>query len=751
MSLPHIQQHDSNDCAVACVASVCAYYGKEVTIVKLRELLGTDILGTTINGIHDALGTLGFEKRVVRIDRASFESPFTLPAIAHIVRSDGTSHFVVIYRINPKKQAVTIMDPAEERIIKKNIDDFHKDFDGIIIMMVPNSEFKPSKAKSNSIITNFINLIKPNKKLFIIALVASVILTIFGVLLSLFNKVLVDEIIPYHQEHQLLIFAIGLCFVIITNAILSYVRQYVLIYLSLKIDIPMMLGYFKHIFHLPMKFFASRKAGDMMTRYQDAGVVKNILTNTALSAIIDVMLVIIVGIILFFMEWHMFLVVLLIAALSALLIFIFKAPYKKINKESMEQGARVGGYLVENLNGVETIKVNASEDHVMERIETEYIKSTKIGFRGAKLSNVQGLCSSIVSGVGNLAVTVVGGYLALTGEITLGTMFAFMALSDYFVSPISRLVSMQLSIQEAHISLTRLGEIYDVEEEDELEDSHDSEVVENGISDISMKNVTFRYGSRAPVLNDVSIDFPSGKKVALVGRSGSGKTTISKLLLKFYLPEDGSITVNHKDIKDIDAFALREKIGCIPQSIQTFSGSIRDNILIGNPRANQGDLDRACRLSGCDEFVERLPKTYDTVLDETGGGLSGGEKQRIAIARALVKKPSFVIMDEATSSMDFLTEQRILDTIYNKFRNTSMLIIAHRLSTIRWCDMIYVMDKGTVIEKGTHDELLKKNGEYAAMWNEQMCLTTKNIYADSDEEEPVEKEQPSNGDEIEYN
>ena len=761
VNYPHIRQHDSNDCAVACVASICAYYGKEVTIVKLRELLGTDILGTSIKGIADALGKLGFENRAVRIDREGFESDFTLPAIAHIIRSDGTSHFVVMYRISggKKKQTVTLMDPAEEKITKKSVDEFYRDFDGIIVMMIPNSEFHPSKNKSTSIYANFINLIKPHKKIFILSIAASVILTIFGIVLSIFNKILIDEIIPYHESHQLLLFAIGLVLVVITKAVLEYVRQLVLIHLSIKIDIPMMLGYFKHIFHLPMNFFASRKTGDMITRFQDAGVVKNIFTEVALSAIIDVGLVIISGVILFFMDWHLFLIIVALSILSAVLIFTFKAPYKKLNKEAMEQGARLGGHLVENISGVETVKVNASEDYVMDKIEAEYIKSAKIGFKSAKLSTVQNSLSSVLYGLGNLALLITGGFLAINGEITLGTLIAFISLADFFISPINRLVGLQLRIQEAGISLTRLGEIYDVEEEEETEKDSDSAVISGGITTVSVENVSFRYGSRPLTLKNISLDIPQGHKIAMVGRSGCGKTTLSKLLLKFYLAEEGIIKINGKDIKDIDAFALREQIGCIPQSIQMFSGSIRENIVIGNPHASIGDLESACRLAGCDEFVRRLPKNYDTFLDENGGGLSGGEKQRIAIARVLVKKPSFIIFDEATSSMDFLTEQHILDTIYNKLSRTSMMIIAHRLSTIRKCDRIYVMENGSIVEQGTHAELLSMGGIYARMWNEQMCLTDLDAAPSAEQNrEPVSPGSPVSftnnqvsGDDIEYN
>ncbi|MDR3206357.1 MAG: peptidase domain-containing ABC transporter [Candidatus Methanoplasma sp.] len=744
MKVQVVEQHDSSDCAAACVASVCAFYKKEISIVKLRELLGTDAAGTTVKSIGDSLSKLGFETRTAAVGEEAFAEGFTLPAIARIVRDDGTAHFVVISKI--KRRKIKYMDPAFDRIQKKKPKEFHKDFDGTLVLMVPDNNFVRSKEGAKSVFSGFTSLLKPHMKLFTVAIAASVLLTVFGIVMSVFNKVLIDEIIPYSQDRQLMLYALILAIVTVTQVALSAFRQHTVLYLSQKIDIPLMLGYFRHIFKLPMNFFASRKTGDILTRFQDAGVVQSILTNIALTVIIDVSMVAIVGVILYTMNASLFGIVILLVIVNAVLIFVFKGPYKKLNKRSMEQGARLNSQIIESLNGIETVKTNSAENRVMEKIETEYIKALRIGFGGGVLSNIQGSISGIAGGFGSLWLMVMGGLMVINGGTTLGTLVAFSSLAGFFTDPINRLVSLQLSIQEAGISLNRLAEIYDVKEEEELEAGKDGSALLGGVGTIEIDNVTFRYGSRQPILKGISMTIPKGEKVAIVGRSGCGKTTLSKLLLKFYVPEEGTITFNGSEIRDADAFSLRERIGCVPQNVQLFSGSINDNILIGKPDASPGEIAAACRLSGCDEFLRRLPAGCNTFLDENGGGLSGGEKQRIAMARAIVKRPEFIILDEATSNMDFITEQEIYDTIFDKLDDTTMLIIAHRLSTIRRCDSICVMEGGRIVETGAHDELLEKGGKYAELWNSQVGTPA----ATPKKRKRAGSERRTEGDEIEY-
>jgi ATP-binding cassette, subfamily C, bacteriocin exporter len=711
-----VKQYDITDCAAACLATVCMYYKKEITITKLRDILGTDIKGTTLLGLEDGAKKLDFDTRAIRVDKIAFKEKYTLPAIAHVITKEGLTHFVIIHKI--KNDNVIILDPAKGKE-KKTIDEFFESFDGVLLLLVPNNEFNVGKIKGQGILSKFVKLLLPQKSLFIYSIITSFILTVLGIASAFFNKILMDEILPYSLKNQLNIFVIGFLVLGITQIGLGAIRQHMLLYLSQKIDIPLLLGYFKHVYKLPMKFFSTRKVGDILTRFSDAFTIKNILTSVSLSLIMDIVLATVSASILYIMNQKLFIVILVITIISAALIYIFKGPYKKINLEQMEASARLNSHIIESLRGVETIKVNAAEEKSVEKLEIEYIKNLRIAFKEGVLSNIQGSISGVVSTIGNLALMYIGARMIMDGDITLGSLMAFSTLSGYFMDPIGRLISLQLSIQEAGISLKRISEIYEVEKEQEENDIEKIKL-ENIDGDIELNNITFRYGSRSPVLKDVTIKIPRGKKVALVGESGSGKTTISKLLLKYYIPEEGKINISGYNIEELDLYNLRENIAYVPQNVELFSGSIKENITLGRPNASYGEIKMACESSGCSEFIERLPGKYGTFLEEAGGGLSGGEKQRIAMARALIKKPKFLILDEATSNLDFISEAKIFDTLFRKGKNITMLIIAHRLSTVRDCDIIYVMDKGKVVEEGDHESLLKKKGYYYKLYISQV-------------------------------
>lgn len=709
-----VKQQDATDCAAACLATVCMYFKKEITITKLRDILGTDIKGTTLKGLEDGAKRLGFDTRAIRVDKESFVTKYTLPAIAHLITKEGLSHFVVIHKVNKKK--VVILDPAKG-IRKESIDEFFKSFDGVLLLLIPNNDFSVEKERKESILSKFIKILLPQKSLFVYSIIASVILTVLGIASSFFNKILMDEILPYSLKNELLVFTIGFIIIGLTQTLITAIRQQMLLYLSQKINISLLLGYFKHVYKLPMKFFSTRKVGDILTRFRDASTIQNILTSVTLSLIIDVVLAVVSAVILYIMNSTLFIVVLILTLISAVLIYIFKRPYKTINLQQMEAEARLNSHIIESLKGIETVKVNAAEDKNLVKLEEEYVKNLKIAFKEGVLSNVQGSISSVISTVGNLVLMYIGATMVIDGNITLGSLMAFTSLTGYFMGPIGRIISLQLSIQEAGISLKRISEIYEVDKEQESSDKIDLEKVEG---DITLDNVTFRYGSRTPVLKDVSIKIPKGKKVALVGESGSGKTTISKLLLKYYTPEEGKINISGYDIEELDIYSLRRKIAYVPQSIELFSGSIKDNVTLGVENYTYQDVKYACEAAGCNTFIEKLPAKYDTFLEEAGGGLSGGEKQRLALARAFIKKTNFLILDEATSNLDFISEAKVYDTLFVKGKNMTMLIIAHRLSTIRNCDIIYVLDKGKVVEEGTHEELLKKKGYYYKLYISQV-------------------------------
>ena len=766
MRYTYVRQHDTTDCAAASLAMVCLHYKKEITITRLRDMMGTDMKGTNLVGLQKAANELGFNTAAVRVDRENFLSDFTLPCIAQVITDQGLTHFVVVFKKTTIKDDdarrkhvqqeeerkadtskkykcrdyVIIGDPAKD-LEKISLDQFYKNFTGVMLLLNPTAEFKGGKPKKSgasvngtrtdengkvekaekgSMFKRYLNLLLPQKKLFFYAILSSVILTAIGIVSTVFNKALMDEVLPYGLKSLLITLILVFSVVNLTSNLLSTVREWILIFLSIRIDIPLMLGYFEHVYKLPMKFFATRKTGEITTRYSDASTIKSVFTNIALSIVMDVVMAVGVGIVLFRMNSSLFSLTLFSTVLSLLLVIIFKQPYKRINEESMQQSAMLNSQMIESLRGIETIKCNACEDRELEALEREYIKSLKISLRSSKISTGQSLVSTVISTLLNMVTTYVGIMQVLNGELTLGGYMAFTTLSSYFTSPVSDLIGMQMSIQEAQISMKRLTEIMDYESEQSEDEEHtEMEQIEG---DIEFKDVTFRYGNRNPALNHVSFTIPKGQKVALVGSSGSGKSTITKLLLKYYEPESGEIDVNGININEYTNASVRRAISYVPQNVELFSKTLFENIRISRPDATMDQVKEAAKKADAHEFIRKLPLQYNTYLEEAGNGLSGGEKQRIALARAFLKDSNLYILDESTSSLDFGTENTIFDMIYNQLADKSMLIVAHRLSTVRDCDQILVMDHGEIVERGTHDELLAKKGKYYELWNLQQGI-----------------------------
>lgn len=713
MKYTFVKQFDSTDCAAACLAMVCLHYKKETSISKLRDMMGTDLKGTNLIGLSKCAEELGFVSQSIRVDREGFLSDFTLPCIANVITKEGLSHFVVIFK--KSKNRVVVGDPAKD-LIRITIDEFYQQFTGVLVVLKPTDAFRPGKEKTGTMFSRYVSLLLPHKRLFAAAIVASLMITVLGIVSSLFNKILMDEILPYRQENTLLLMVLVFTGVSLVSAIVSFERQYVLLYLSQKIDIPLMLGYFKHVFKLPMKFFATRKTGDIITRFSDAGTIKNVFTGIALSVILDVGMALISGVVLFNINAKLFAIIVFMTVLSILLVLSFKPIYKKLNEQQMQQAAILNSEIIEGLRGVETIKGNANEDMELEHIEREYIRSLRIGMREGKTTAVQSLISELIGTIGNMVMVYVGIKAVIAGDMTLGTYMAFSTLASYFTNPVSNLVGMQLQIQEAQISMKRLSEILDADPETDADDLVD---IGGNIGDIEVQNVTFRYGNRQPALRNISFSIPKGEKVALVGSSGSGKSTMAKLLLKYYEPEQGGITIDGVDINECSNASLRNAISYVPQNIELFSKSIFENIRASKPNATLNEVKEAAKKADAHDFIRKLPGQYGTYLEEAGNGLSGGEKQRIVLARALLKNSDFYILDESTSSLDFATENTIFDMIYNKLKDKSMLIIAHRLATIKECDCILVLSNGEIVERGTHRQLLEQQGEYYRLWEMQ--------------------------------
>lgn len=707
-----IKQHDITDCGAACLATVSKQYGLSTSITKIREVAGTDKMGTNAYGMVKAAEQLGFTAKAVKGNQEAFFSEFPLPAIAHVVVDGTLLHYVVIHKITKKE--VVIADPAKG-IVKKTPEEFFKEWTGILILLVPAQTFQKGKETKN-IFERFWGLLLPQKRLVLHIFVASLLITLLGILGAFYFQFILDDILPAGIVKTLHIISVGVILLNLFSVLLGVMRSQLLVYLSQKLDIALLLGYYDHVLKLPMNFFGTRKVGEIISRFQDASSIRDAISNATLTVMIDTIMVVAGGLILFFKNKVLFAIAFFMVLLYAILVFAFNRPYKKANEKQMEDNAQLTSYLVESLNGIQTVKAFNGEQTVQTETEFKFIRLLKSIFKLSCIGNAQEGLKSFVEAIGGIVILWVGAYSVLQGNMTIGSLISFNALLVYFLDPIKNLINLQPTLQTAMVASDRLGEILDLEiEKDAAQQRKVAPASLQG--NISIRDISFRYGTRQLVLDKFSMEIEKGQRIAIVGESGAGKTTIAKLLLNLYQYEAGTITIADYALPDLQLECLREKIAYIPQETFLFSGTIMENLTFGLENPNMEEVIRCAQMAQIHDFVNSLPLRYETHLDENGSNLSGGQRQRIAIARAMLKKPDILILDEATSNLDAVTEKAIQETLDSYSGGMTTIIIAHRLSTIRSCDKIFVMEKGRIVESGSHEELLQKeNGYYRGLY-----------------------------------
>ena len=709
-----IRQHDISDCAAACIASISRYYKLTIPLSQIREKAGTDKEGTTVFGTVKALTELGFTAKGMKGDRKAFFSKFPLPCIAHVLTPEGFTHFVVIYKITRRK--IIVADPGKG-VVTYSPGKFFKMWTGVLIILIPSQSFQAGEVKQTTI-SKFFTLLIPQWRLLSGVFAVSVILTFLGILSSFYFKLMMDDILPNQLEKTLIYISIGVIALYVFREILNFFRAHLLIYLGQRLDLNLIFSYYQHVMNLPLSFFGSRRIGEITSRFTDADKVRDAISSTVLTVMIDPLMVIGGGAILFAQSRFLFGITLVMTVLDAAIIFLFNKPLRRINEKTMESNAQLSSYMIESLNGAELVKAYNAEDKVTYKSEGLFVKLLKNVFKNRFLNNVQGGLASLISGVGGVIILWAGASSVLKGQMTVGEMLTFNALLSYFTGPIQSLINLQPQMQTAIVAANRLGEILDLPAEDKQTGANKLKPDLRG--DIVFNNITFRYGSRAAVINNLTLIIPKAYKVALVGESGSGKTTLAKLIMKFYTAEKGEILINGCNINDIDVNHLRQRVAYISQSVFLFSGSIIENMRYVSENADMGQIIEACKMARAHDFINQLPLRYETRLEENGGNLSGGQRQRLSIAQAILKSPDIIIMDEATSNLDSITEKAIEKVIYELTGEIPVLMIAHRLSTIMRCDYIYVMDKGEIIEAGPHNELMARRGYYFNLWKDQI-------------------------------
>ena len=708
-----VPQIDARDCGVAALASIAKFYGSDFSLAHLRELAKTNKEGTTALGIVKAANEMGFETRPVQADKTLFDmSDVPYPFIVHVNKEGKLQHYYVVYQT--KKDYLIIGDPDPSvKITKMSKERFFSEWTGVAIFLAPKPSYQPHKDKKNGLLS-FLPLIFKQKSLIAYIVLSSLLVTIINIGGSYYLQGILDEYIPNQMKSTLGIISIGLIITYILQQAMSFSRDYLLTVLSQRLSIDVILSYIRHIFELPMSFFTTRRTGEIISRFTDANSIIDALASTILSLFLDVSILILVGGVLLAQNPNLFLLSLISVPIYMFIIFSFMKPFEKMNHDVMQSNSMVSSAIIEDINGIETIKSLTSEENRYQNIDSEFVDYLEKSFKLTKYSILQTNLKQGTKLVLNIFILWFGAQLVMSSKISIGQLITFNTLLSYFTTPMENIINLQTKLQSAKVANNRLNEVYLVESEFQVQENpvHSNFLM----GDIEFDDLSYKYGFGRDTLTDINLTIKQGDKVSLVGVSGSGKTTLAKMIVNFFEPYKGHISINHQDIKNIDKKILRRHINYLPQQAYIFNGSILENLTLGgNNMISQEDILKACELAEIRQDIERMPMGYQTQLSD-GAGLSGGQKQRIALARALLTKSPVLILDEATSALDVLTEKKVIDNLMS-LTDKTILFVAHRLSIAERTNRVIVLDQGKIIEVGSHKELIQAQGFYHHLFN----------------------------------
>ncbi|RZL50807.1 MAG: peptidase domain-containing ABC transporter [Pedobacter sp.] len=724
---PSYIQPDAKDCGPTCLRIVAKHYHKSIPLQQIRALSETTREGSGLLGLSNAAENLGFRTLGVKIDFETLVAQAPLPCIVHW----NKNHYVVVYAID-KTNKVYVSDPSyglitynKEEFIKHWIGEnaHEKTEEGIALILETSPSFYKNEFDEEEKKTSFAFLSRYLLKYKSLVIQLAIGL-LAGSLLSLIFPFLTQSIVDVGIQNQdinfIYLVLLAQVMLFIGKMGIEIIRSWILLHLSTRINISIISDFFIKLMRLPISFFDTRMTGDIMQRINDHHRIEQLLTSSSLNTLFSMVNLIIFSIVLLVYDYRLFVVYLIGAILYVAWISFFLKKRKELDYKMFSQVSQEQSLVIELINGMQEIKMHNAEKQKRWGWEFLQVKLFKIKIKALSLEQWQSVGGGFINQIKDILVSFLAAKLVLDGNLTLGMMLSVQYIIGQLNSPLLQLIDFIKQTQDAKISLERLGEIHDKKNEESTEELYVTEIPQK---DIVLNNISFRYlGSANFVFQDLSLVIPYHKTTAIVGASGSGKTTLLKLLTKFYEPDKGDVKIGSTDLKNIAPSYWRNHCGVVMQESYVFNDTIANNIAIGEDTIDKQKLRKAVEIANIQDFIEDLPLSYNTKIGNEGIGVSGGQKQRLFIARAVYKSPDYIFFDEATSALDANNEKVIIENLEQFFKGKTAIVIAHRLSTVKHADKIIVLDKGTVVEEGSHNELVAKKGEYYRLIKNQLEL-----------------------------
>ena len=698
---------------------MAAHHQLLLPVARIRQFATTDQRGTNMLGMVKAATKLGFQAKGVKGTVESL-AKIPLPAVAHVVvQEQQLHHYVVLYAVSKKR--VTYMDPGDGQLHRVSVAAFQAQWTGVLLLLLPDESFVPGNHKS-SVLGRFWQLVQPHRSVMTQALFGAAVYTVLGLAMSIYVQKIEDHVLAGGNRNLLNLLSLGMLGLLVFQVFIGAMKSLLALQTGQQIDARLILGYYKHLLQLPQTFFDSMRVGEIISRVNDAVKIRAFVNDVALNLLVNVFIVGLSFALMFTYYWKLAMLMLAILPLYGAIYWVQNHLNRRYQRRLMEQSAELEAQLVESVTAMGTIKRFGMESFAAERTETRFIQLLQTVYHSGKQGIIGSSASEFVSQLFRIGLLWVGSYFVLDNELTPGELLSFYAVLGYFTGPATSLIGANKTVQDALIAADRLFEIIDLERE-----AHENktELTPELAGDIELYDVSFAYNTRGTVFQNLTLHIPRGTITGIVGESGSGKTTLLSLLQGLYPLSGGRITIGGLDIRHLSPESLRRVVSVVPQQIDLFTGSIIENIAIGEAAPDMRRVIGICQQLGILEFVEKLPNGFATTLGERGAGLSGGQKQRLAIARALYRNPEILVLDEATSALDTVSEQYVQATLRQlRAAGKTVILIAHRLSTVMHADRIVVLAAGLLVEQGTHADLLRQAGAYHALWQQLMPGTS---------------------------